>query len=56
MEHPSSDCACAYTLYLELFWALLARVVYAKGLAAKNEVELCGKIKRKLKEIDVSVV
>jgi hypothetical protein len=33
-----------------------ARTVYAKGWDANNEVKLCGKIKRKLKEIDVSVL
>jgi hypothetical protein len=29
---------------------------YAKGWEAKNESKICGRIKRKLKEIDVTVV
>jgi hypothetical protein len=33
--------------------ALLARAVYAKGWEAKNEAQLCGRIKRKMKEINV---
>jgi hypothetical protein len=41
---------------IENFWALLARAIYAKGWEAKNEAELCGRIKMKLKVIDVSVV
>jgi hypothetical protein len=41
---------------VENFWALLARAVYAKGWKAKNKAELSGRIKRKLKEIDVEVV
>jgi O-phosphoseryl-tRNA(Cys) synthetase len=41
---------------IENFWALLASAVYAKGLEAKNETELFSRIKRKLKEIDVSVI
>jgi hypothetical protein len=36
------------------FWALVARAVYAKEWEAKNEAELCGRIKRKLKEIDIT--
>jgi hypothetical protein len=35
---------------------LLARADYAKRWEAKNSAELCGRIKRKLKKIDVSVV
>jgi hypothetical protein len=34
--------------HIENFWALLARVVYAKGWEAKNEPELCGRIKMRL--------
>jgi hypothetical protein len=33
------------TLPIEHFWALLARAVYAKGWEAKNETELCSRIK-----------
>jgi hypothetical protein len=41
---------------IENVWALLARAVYAKRWEEKNKAELCGTIKRKLKEIEVSVV
>jgi hypothetical protein len=41
---------------IEHFWALLALAVYAKGWEEKNEAELYGRIKRKLKIIDASVV
>jgi hypothetical protein len=34
----------------------VSRAVYAKKFEAKNAAELCGRIKRKLKEINVSVV
>jgi hypothetical protein len=41
---------------IEHFWALLARAVYAKRWIAKNEAELCGRIKGRLKEIDINAV
>jgi hypothetical protein len=40
---------------IENFWAL-ARAVCAKGYEANNEAELFGRVKRKLKEIDVTVI
>jgi hypothetical protein len=42
--------------HFEIFLALLAHALYAIGWKAKNEAELFGGIKRKLTEIDVSVV
>jgi hypothetical protein len=41
---------------IESFGVLLARAVNVKGWKAKNEAELCGRIKTEVKEIDVSVV
>jgi hypothetical protein len=40
----------------ENYWVLLPRAVYAKGWEANIEAELCSRIKRKLKAIDISVV
>ena len=40
---------------IEHFWSVLKRKVYEKGWEAKNEQQLIGRIKRKLKEIDISV-
>jgi hypothetical protein len=42
--------------YAENFWGWLPRAVYAKGWEAKIEAEICGRIKRKLKEIGINVV
>lgn len=38
---------------IENFWAALKRMVYDNGWEAQNEHQLIGRIKRKLKEIDV---
>jgi ribosomal protein S8 len=40
----------------EKFCHLLARTVYIKELEAKNETAHCGRIKRNLKKINVSVI
>lgn len=41
---------------IENFWALLDRMVYKNGWEAKSEQQLVGRIRRKLKEVDYSVV
>lgn len=41
---------------IEDFWSVLKRKVYERGWEAQNEQQLVGRIKRKLKEIDISVV
>lgn len=41
---------------IENFWAVLKRMVYEKGWEAQNEQQLIGRIKRKLKEMDKSVI
>lgn len=41
---------------IERFWAILSRGVYENGWEAQNHQQLIRRIKRKLKEIDVSVV
>lgn len=41
---------------IENFWAVLTRLVYNKGWEAKNLPQLIGRIKRKLKEVDQSVI
>jgi hypothetical protein len=45
---------CPQAQSIQHFWALVARAVYAKGWEAKNETEPCGRIKRQLKEIDIT--
>lgn len=40
---------------IEDFWSVLKRKVYEKGWEAQNEQQLMNRIKRKLKEVDVSV-
>lgn len=39
---------------IENFWAVLKRMVYDNGWEAQNEQQLIGRIKRKLKEIDIN--
>jgi hypothetical protein len=41
---------------IEDFWSILKRKVYEKGWEAENEQHLIDRIKRKVKEIDESVV
>lgn len=41
---------------IENFWAMLDRMVYKNGWEAKSEQQLVGRIRRKLKEVDYSVV
>ena len=40
---------------IEDFWSVFKRKVYENGWEAQNEQQLVGRIKRKLKEVDVSV-
>lgn len=40
---------------IENFWAVLSRLVYDQGWEAKTEQQLIGRIKRKLKEVDIDV-
>lgn len=41
---------------IENFWALLTRLVYDGGWEAENELQLIGRIQRKLKEVDQNVI
>lgn len=41
---------------IENFWSILKRKVYEMGWEAQNEQQLIDRIKRKLKDIDLSVV
>lgn len=41
---------------IENFWGVLTRLVYDGGWEAKSEQQLIGRIKRKLKEVELSVV
>lgn len=41
---------------IEMFWAVLSRLVYDQGWEAKNERKLIGRVQRKLKEVDKDVI
>lgn len=41
---------------IEMFWAVLSRLVYDQGWEAKTEQQLISRIQRKLKEVDIEVI